>query len=383
MFLDFHMLLGRWARIRHDRAWLPAPRKRTARLAALAEPLEERVMLTADIFVVPGADSVQVNLTFLLAQQQTKFKNEVGFYVVDDATGSVDGQQPGTDEYARSVLNSSTRQILFPSGGLPGSSEELTLAGGTQIAFYLVKGHSSQDLLDRDHHRKFPKNPAIYFSADDVSVDKFDHVHSQVFANGDAEYRWQDQKQGRNAAFEDSVYTITATSEVQFFSALDEFQAASDTSVAETFDSFEPTGTNLYGARTFGDITITPIGGIPAPNLFIFPPDFGDEDDIGVTLTSNVLTANGNENFELTFASPPTAVGFDSITNFSTTKPVVTVYDTNGLLIGTYSLTQAPDSYGFVGIISNVPIGKIGWTAVFGEVQDTAIDNIRIGTSNS
>ncbi|MDB5337605.1 MAG: hypothetical protein JWN70_3224 [Planctomycetaceae bacterium] len=382
MFWDFSTSLSRWVRSRWEKPLPAGRRKRTRRLGSHAEHLEVRLVLTPDLFVVPGADSAQVKLTFLLTQQQTKSKNEVGFYIVDDAAGSIDGQQPGTGDYARAVLHSSTRQILFPSGGLPGTSEDITLAGGTQLAFYLVKGRSSQDLLDRDHYRKFPKSPPIYFSADDVSSDQFDHVHSQVLPSGDATYQWQDQKRGKNPAFDDAVYTITASTRVQFFSDLGEFQAASTTSVVETFDAFTPTGTSLFSPQTFGDITITPLGGSPAPNLFIFPPGLGNGSDFGVPLTSNVLTANGNEDFELTFATPPTTVGFDTITNFSTTKPVIHVYDTNGLLMGTYSLAQAPDSAGFVGIISNVPIGQIRWTAFQGEMQDTAIDNIRVGTSN-
>lgn len=382
MFLDFRKRLYRWLQSRHDRPLPAARRKRTARLGSQAELLEARLVLTADIFVVPGADTSQVKITFLLTQQQTKLKNEVGFYIVDDAAGSVAGQQPGTDEYSRAALHSSTRQILFPSGGLPGSPEEITVAGGTQLAFYLVKGRSSQALLDRDQHRKFPRSPQIYFSADDVSSDRFDHVRSQVLSNGDAEYQWQDKKQVKNPAFDDAVFTITASTRVQFYSDLEAFQSAANTSVVETFESFTPTSTTLFNPQTFGDITITPLGGTPAPNLFIFPPELGNGSDFGVPLTSNVLTANGNEDFELTFATPPTAVGFDTITNFSTTKPLVRVYDTNDVLIGTYSLTQSPASFGFVGITSNVPIGKIRWTAFQGEVQDTAIDNIQVGTSN-
>lgn len=173
------------------------------------EPLEERVMLTPDVYLVPGSDTEQVDVSFLLTQQETKFKNEIGVFIVDNAAGAVGGHLPGSSEYARAVIQSADRHILFPSGGPVGVTSEITVAGGTYLAFYLVKKHSSESLLDRANKQKFPNTPKIYFSSEDVSQDRFDHVRSSSLGNGSIEYQWKDSKGGKDEQFNDAVYTVT------------------------------------------------------------------------------------------------------------------------------------------------------------------------------
>ena len=59
--------------------------------------------------------------------------------------------------------------------------------------------------------------------------------------------------------------------------------------------------------------------------------------------------------------------------------PIVTVFDTSDTLIGTYTLTQGPNTLGFVGFTSTVGIGRAHLLADQGETQDTGIDNVRVG----
>jgi hypothetical protein len=58
--------------------------------------------------------------------------------------------------------------------------------------------------------------------------------------------------------------------------------------------------------------------------------------------------------------------------------PVVSVYDTEGQLRATY-LILPRESFGFLGIVSNFPIGKVNWLATRGGEQDTGIANIKVG----
>jgi hypothetical protein len=100
--------------------------------------------------------------------------------------------------------------------------------------------------------------------------------------------------------------------------------------------------------------------------------------DIDFPFSSNVLTVSGNEIITMSFAAGTVAVGFDSFTNYSD-APVVTVYDTGGMLIGSYVLAQGINSAGFVGVVSSVSIGRLVWTATDGGIKDTAIDNVVTG----
>jgi hypothetical protein len=161
------------------------------------------------------------------------------------------------------------------------------------------------------------------------------------------------------------------------------FDANSSTSIAVTFDPFTPTDVNISippeSPITLGGITFTPVDSLPAePNLFVATPSGIAAPDFGVALASNVLTASGNEHIDITFSTAPTAVGFDTYTN-KFDPPVVSVYDTAGQLRAQYVLIQAPESFGFLGIISNVPIGKVNWLATMGGEQDTGIANVRVG----
>ena len=166
------------------------------------------------------------------------------------------------------------------------------------------------------------------------------------------------------------------------YNSLAAFQAVSNTTVQATFENFTPVNTIYTSPITEGTVTFTsgPITD-SSPNLYVYTPNASSEQhDWGEPLASNVLTENGNENINMTFSVPTTAVGWDSYTNRSA-DPTVSVYDTNSILIGMFTLTQASDTQGFFGVISTVPIGRINWLAVNGGTQNTGIDNIRTGAS--
>lgn len=168
-----------------------------------------------------------------------------------------------------------------------------------------------------------------------------------------------------------------AAANVTFYSSKTTFDLASSTTLQATFEGFShsvdtPGITNPY---TEGGVTFS------ANNLYVAAPGgatvtSGDQE---FPITSNVLTVSGNEDITLTFSGPaPTAVGFNSITN-RYGPPVVSVFDTASVLIGSYTLTQLPTSFGFVGMTSTVGIGSVRWLADRGEIKDTAIDNIYVG----
>ena len=158
---------------------------------------------------------------------------------------------------------------------------------------------------------------------------------------------------------------------VTFYDNLAAFQSVSNSSVAVTFDPFTPTDTNISPTLTLNGITFA---SLDTSNLYVASPA---KNLFGAPNTSNVLTSSGNEHFDISLSSAAQAVGFDTYTNFSTIKPIFTVYDTANNLIGTYTLTQSADTFGFIGVTSDIPIGKVDWLAHQGETQDTGIDNVR------
>ena len=171
--------------------------------------------------------------------------------------------------------------------------------------------------------------------------------------------------------------TASATPGVVFFDNKAAFDTASATTLRATFEGFthahdSPGIANPY---TEGGVTFS------ANNLYVAVPGGatvtgGDQE---FSIASNVLTVSGNEDIRMTFTGPaPTAIGFEAITN-RFDAPVVSVFDTADVLIGTYVLTQPPMASGFVGITSSVGIGAVRWLADRGEIKDSAIDNVYVG----
>ncbi len=160
-----------------------------------------------------------------------------------------------------------------------------------------------------------------------------------------------------------------------YYNTLRAFQAVSTTSLEATFDALG--NGYVYGTVTQGSVTFTPVVDATHGYLYIAGPGGA----IIPTPTSKVLTQGSaaGEEFDLTFSGPaPTAVGFDVYTNNSTTT-MISVYDTSNLLIGTYTLPQAPLSLGFVGVADPDAIGRIRFTAGYDTDHDSAIDNVLVG----
>lgn len=167
--------------------------------------------------------------------------------------------------------------------------------------------------------------------------------------------------------------TRPAMAAVTFYDDLASFQAAAITTLQSTFESFPP-GSVLSPFNDGSVIFDQPPGRVLG---FVTP---STSSQINPDAQSNVLATNGNEEIDMTFlGAPPTAVGWDAYTN-QFNPPVVTVFDTSGNLIGTHTLTQPPNTLGFVGITSTVPIGRVHWQADRGGIEHTGLDNVRTGT---
>ena len=173
-----------------------------------------------------------------------------------------------------------------------------------------------------------------------------------------------------------SLASVSASAQVTFFSSQVAFQTTSNTTLQATFESLLNEG-NINDPYTEGSVTF-----FNPSNLYNARPGGpAAVNDFDAPVTSNVLTVSGNEDITMTFAgSAPTAVGFTSLTN-RFDAPVVSVFDVFDVLIGSYVLTQAPSTVGFVGITSTVGIGSVRWLANRGEDKDTGLDNILTGVN--
>jgi hypothetical protein len=168
--------------------------------------------------------------------------------------------------------------------------------------------------------------------------------------------------------------------------SLTEFQASSATAVVAAFAPMFTTAHDSHAPNplTFPStgVTIQSVEAEPGPaNLYIAVKGGATvtKGDTPVPIPDNYVTSTGNEDIEVSFSTAPTAVGFDFFTN-GFHPLIVSVFDPATTLLATYNLLPGtPASLGFLGIISDIPIGKVNWKATNGEVLNTGIANIQAG----
>ncbi|MBL8746332.1 MAG: hypothetical protein JNK58_08260, partial [Phycisphaerae bacterium] len=102
----------------------------------------------------------------------------------------------------------------------------------------------------------------------------------------------------------------TAVADVTITDLLGEWTTATaDHAVRVTFEEpIWPVNQVLTGAWTVGGASFQGFAGTPQPNIYV--ADFGSPFGTG-----NWLTANGDENIDITFATPTRALAFDASAN--------------------------------------------------------------------
>lgn len=178
-----------------------------------------------------------------------------------------------------------------------------------------------------------------------------------------------------------ATFAATAASAgVVTFTSLSAFQAVSTISNTEDFESFDQG--YLSNPFTTHGIKFTQLAG-GHPNVI---PYISNPGNLGNPYepTTKTLDGNGDENFLIQLAdnSTFTAFGFNVVTNVFG-APVVSLFDSGNSLIGSYTLTQDPNTFGFFGITSTIPIASVTFIVDRGWVQNTALDNIQIGAAGT
>jgi hypothetical protein len=164
----------------------------------------------------------------------------------------------------------------------------------------------------------------------------------------------------------------TAQAAATLYTSQAAFQAAATTDTLATFEGL-PTGVLgsmlvTGGARVSGPIYVAPAG-----SAFF-----------GVPNTTQVLTANGDENWtiERDDGGSFSAIGFDYYTN-PYAAPVFTLHAAGGAVIASFTVAQTPSTLGFIAFTSTTPIAYLTTLVDRGFIVDTGIDNLTLGTINA
>ena len=182
----------------------------------------------------------------------------------------------------------------------------------------------------------------------------------------------------RSLAIAALVAAGSAHATLVYYTDLAGFGGAATSSVVEDFELAGPKGVALASLSHNG-ITYTPYAGVPGHNVWVAPAGYNN---FGTpTTASSVLTANGDEDWLMSFAGT-SAIGFDTYLN-KYGPATIQVFGASGSL-GSFTLNQDPTTIGFWGVTSDAEaIIGVRWTTVLGGQINTGIDNVRMGSLNA
>jgi hypothetical protein len=141
-------------------------------------------------YEVPGSLGGTENITFIYTSKQAAYQNEMGYFIVDDASGSIDGLSPSSPGYAKAAMSSAT--MIFSQSTQAGSQKTVTLNSGQFIAFYLVENGSSAEFLAFNPSNS-PFGTMTFFSVDAANPDNTRHVQTTGDpTTGSVQYSWED-----------------------------------------------------------------------------------------------------------------------------------------------------------------------------------------------
>jgi len=145
---------------------------------------------------------------------ESKFRNRVGFYVIDDVSGGIDRDGDGTIDlrpsdagYAAAALRRSI--VSVDSTG----TDPIQLAGGKLLAPYLITNGTVKKFLKenpRNSIDKEPNKPIAYFAFRKANPDKIDHIRLL----GDNTFGFEDLAGGGDKDFNDVVFSVELQQQV-------------------------------------------------------------------------------------------------------------------------------------------------------------------------
>lgn len=218
--------------------------------------------LMQQIYVVPGNAGEMVELRFDFIISTAGYKNELGLYVVDDLSGSVDGVAPTASNYWSKVSASSDRQVLFSfQPGGTRVSKTLTFPAGTKLAFYLSANSTITKAVANSSSQ-------IYSSIRAANKDGIYHAEHFTQRTGNrAIYGFEDTWKGGDRDYNDLVFSIRKNPAIKPVGALAVDLAGNGLPVTTKF-AMLPTLNSRYRPMG-GEIGIFQVldaeGTIPAP----------------------------------------------------------------------------------------------------------------------
>ncbi|MBL8823222.1 MAG: tandem-95 repeat protein [Planctomycetia bacterium] len=149
------------------------------------------------VLQIPGQPGQTVATHFTLAARSAGYRNEAGFFLVDDASGSINGIMPGDAGYAQAALMSESRQVIFSKNSRVGTSRKVSLPSQSFVVFYMVQNSTTAEFLNKNPGNQRGQGPLAFFSLQQANPDLINHQiwfnfksfgFEDIFGGGDRDF---------------------------------------------------------------------------------------------------------------------------------------------------------------------------------------------------
>jgi hypothetical protein len=139
-----------------------------------------------DALRITGTTGNNVPVTFALQPTQraagstdappaSTAQGEIGYFVVSDNSGTVNGIAPGSAGYLQAALAAGNSTVLFNQGDSLGTSKTIQAPGGALLGFYYIPNSTSANVLANNPNNDPSVGPVALFSFDAANPDTAQH----------------------------------------------------------------------------------------------------------------------------------------------------------------------------------------------------------------
>lgn len=140
----------------------------------------------------------KASLTITLVGRNASFRNEMGLFLVDDASGRIGKLRPGDVGYTAAAL--ARRRVLFTRFDRVGAVRKLSLPANSHFELYLVQNGSSAEVMARGRGSRLNR-PRVFFANQRANSDGFQHTRWLSATR----IAFEDQTNGGDRDFNDLV----------------------------------------------------------------------------------------------------------------------------------------------------------------------------------
>lgn len=160
------------------------------------------------IVTLPGESGDIVSLNFQWLQRFAEYDNELGFFIADDAAGTIAGISANSADYTATALSHSSRQVVFESGEGVGAETQFAVPAGSNLVFYLIQNATTARFLEENSQNQIDSGPLAFFSIARANPDQFMHVRVDQTEEGTWSFGWEDLLNGGDQSFTDAVIEL-------------------------------------------------------------------------------------------------------------------------------------------------------------------------------